>query len=79
MQLVRATRQHTDVDLGASPRATMGLYRCCQAMAAIHGRDYVGPDDVKLLAPYTLPHRIIVKSQARLRERSSYSGGRYSG
>ena len=71
VRLVQATRQHTDVDLGASPRATMGLYRCCQAMAAIHGRDYVGPDDIKKLAPYTLPHRIIVKSQARLRERSA--------
>ena len=71
VQLVRATREHADVDLGASPRATMGLYRCCQAMAAIHGRDYVGPDDIKKLAPYTLPHRIIVKSQARLRERSA--------
>ena len=71
VQLVQATRQHPDVELGASPRATMGLYRCSQAVAAIQGRDYVGPDDVKLLAPYTLPHRMIVKSQARLRERSA--------
>ena len=71
VRLVQATRQHTDVELGASPRATMGLYRCSQAVAAIQGRDYVSPDDVKLLAPYTLPHRIIVKSQARLRERSA--------
>ena len=64
--LVEATREHPDVELGASPRATMGLYRCSQAVAAIRGRDFVGPDDIKLLAPYTLPHRIIVKSQARL-------------
>lgn len=71
VQLVQATRQHGDVELGASPRATMGLYRCSQAVAAIQGRDYVGPDDVKLLAPYTLSHRIILKSQARLRERST--------
>jgi len=71
VQLVQATRQHEDVELGASPRATMGLYRCSQAVAAIQGRDYVSPDDVKLLAPYTLPHRIIVKPQARLRERSA--------
>ena len=71
VQLVQATRRHEDVELGASPRATMGLYRCSQAVAAIQGRDYVSPDDVKLLAPYTLPHRIIVKSQARLRERSA--------
>ena len=71
VQLVQATRQHVDVELGASPRATMGLYRCSQAVAAIQGRDFVGPDDVKLLAPYALPHRIIVKSQARLRDRSA--------
>jgi len=71
VQLVQATRQHEDVELGASPRATMGLYRCSQAVAAIQGRDFVGPDDVKLLAPFALPHRIIVKSQARLRQRSA--------
>ena len=71
VQLVQATRQHVDVELGASPRATMGLYRCSQAVAAIQGRDYVGPDDIKLLAPYALPHRMIVKSQARLRDRSA--------
>jgi MoxR-like ATPase len=71
VQLVQATRQHEDVELGASPRATRGLYRCSQAVAAIKGRDFVGPDDVKLLAPFALPHRIIVKSQARLRQRSA--------
>jgi len=71
VQLVQATRQHADVELGASPRATMGLYRCSQAVAAIQGQDYVGPDDIKLLAPYTLSHRIIVKSQARLREQTA--------
>jgi MoxR-like ATPase len=71
VKLVQATREHPDVELGASPRATMGLYRCSQAVAAIQGRDFVGPDDIKLLAPYTLPHRIIVKSQSRLRERSA--------
>jgi len=71
VKLVQATREHPDVELGASPRATMGLYRCSQAVAAIQGRDFVDPDDIKSLAPYTLPHRIIVKSQARLRERSA--------
>ena len=71
VQLVQATRRHTDVQLGASPRATMGLYRCSQALAAIHARDYVGPDDVKMLAPYVLSHRIILKSQARLRDQSA--------
>ena len=71
VQVVQATRSHPDVELGASPRASMGLYRCSQAMAAIQGRDYVSPDDIKLLAPYTLGHRMILKSQARLRERTT--------
>ena len=69
VQLVQATRSHEDVELGASPRATMGLHRCSQSLAAIRGRDYVSPDDVKLLAPFALAHRIILKSQARLRDR----------
>ena len=73
VQLVQATRCHPDVELGASPRATMGLYRCSQALAAIRGREYVVPDDVKTLAPYALAHRIILKSQARLRDRTSDS------
>jgi MoxR-like ATPase len=71
VQIVQATRKHADVELGASPRATMGLYRCSQAIAAIQGRDFVGPDDVKQLAPFALAHRIILRSQARLREQSS--------
>ena len=69
VQLVQATRRHEDIELGASPRATMGLFRCAQALAAIRGREFVTPDDVKLLAPFTLAHRIILKSQARLRDR----------
>ena len=73
VQLVQATRCHPDVELGASPRATMGLYRCSQALAAIRGREYVVPDDVKTLAPYALSHRVILKSQARLRDRTSDS------
>ncbi len=73
VQLVQATRLHPDVELGASPRATMGLYRCSQALAAIRGREYVVPDDIKTLAPYALSHRIILKSQARLRDRTSDS------
>ena len=70
VQLVQATRSHGDVELGASPRATMGLYRCSQALAAIRGRDYVTPDDLKTLAPLALAHRMILRSQARLRERT---------
>jgi len=70
VRLVQATRSHADVELGASPRASLGLYRCSQALATIRGRDYVTPDDVKALAPYALSHRLILKSQARLRERT---------
>ncbi len=68
VQLVQATRKHDDVELGASPRASIGLYRCSQALAGIQGRSFVIPDDVKALASYALAHRIILKSHARLRE-----------
>ncbi|PKB78964.1 MAG: hypothetical protein BZY88_15710 [SAR202 cluster bacterium Io17-Chloro-G9] len=70
VQLVQATRSHGDLSLGASPRATMGLYRCSQALAALRGREYVTPDEVKRLASFALGHRIILKSQAKLRERT---------
>ena len=70
VQLVQATRAHADIELGASPRASLGLYRCSQALAAIQGRGFVTPDDVKSLAAYTLSHRMILKSQARLRDRT---------
>ena len=72
VRLARATREHPDIDLGVSPRATLGLYRCCQSLAAIRAREYVTPDEIKLLAPYTFAHRMILKSQARLRDRNSY-------
>jgi len=71
VRIAQATRQHPEVELGASPRATMGLYRCSQALAVMRGREYVTPDEIKELAPYALGHRIILKSQARLRERTS--------
>lgn len=71
VRLARATRGHTDVELGASPRAALGLYRCAQAFAAIRGRGYVTPDDVKVLAPYALAHRTMITSQARLRGRTA--------
>ena len=73
VQLVQATRCHADVELGASPRATIGLYRCSQALAAIRGREYVTPDDIKGLAPFALAHRVILRPQARLRERDADS------
>ena len=71
VRLTQATRTHEDVELGASPRATLGLYRCSQAFAAIRGREFVTPDDVKVLAPYALAHRTILTSQARLRGRTT--------
>jgi MoxR-like ATPase len=68
VRLVTATREHPDVYLGASPRGSINLYRSGQALAALDGRDYVLPDDVKQLAVAVLAHRLIVKSQASLRE-----------
>ena len=65
--LVRATREHPSIELGASPRATLALYRTAQAHAAIHGRAFVLPDDVKQLAPAVLTHRLITRTQTRLR------------
>ena len=73
VQVTRATREHPDVELGASPRATLGLYRCAQALAGIRGQEYVTPDDIKTLATPALAHRVILKSMARLRERSQES------
>jgi MoxR-like ATPase len=70
VDIVRATRTHADIELGVSPRGTLALYRCAQALAAIRDRKYVLPDDVKLLAPYVLTHRIIISPTTRLRGRS---------
>ncbi len=67
--VVRATREHAEVALGASPRGTMALYHSAQAWAAIHGRGFVVPDDVKKLCPYILTHRILIQPQVRLRGR----------
>lgn len=69
VNICRVTRAHADVMLGASPRATMALYRTCQARAAINGRDFVIPDDVKEMAPPVLTHRLVVNPQTRLRGR----------
>jgi MoxR-like ATPase len=71
VKIVRTTRDHRELDLGASPRASMALYRLSQAWAAIDGRDFVLPDDVKFLAPSILTHRIMVSPQTVLRGRSS--------
>jgi len=69
VKVSRATRQHPEIELGASPRATLALYQTAQAWAAIRGRDYVLPDDVKYLAPHVLTHRLMISPQAQLRGR----------
>ncbi|MBS3782989.1 MAG: MoxR family ATPase [Anaerolineae bacterium] len=70
VDIARATRDHADIELGVSPRGTLALYRCAQALAAIRKRAYVLPDDVKLLVPYVLGHRIMVSPTTRLRGRA---------
>jgi MoxR-like ATPase len=69
VKVVRATREHQGVELGVSPRGTLALYRAAQALAAVRGRNFVIPDDVKYLAPSVLTHRIIISPQTRLRGR----------
>ena len=68
VELVTQTRQHAEVYLGASPRGSLALYRTSQARAAIQGRDFVLPDDIKALAVSTLAHRVILGPGARLRD-----------
>lgn len=67
----RATREHNEILLGASPRATLGLYQMAQAWAAVAGREFVVPDDIKLMAPHVLTHRLIMSPQAQLRGRDA--------
>jgi MoxR-like ATPase len=67
VRLVQRTRQHPDVYLGSSPRGSLTLYRTAQARAAMFGRAYVLPDDVKFIAPFVLSHRLIISPSARLR------------
>jgi MoxR-like ATPase len=67
LSVVRMTREHAAIELGASPRAALALFRASQALAAVAGRDYVKPDDVKRLAAPVLAHRLIATAQSRLR------------
>lgn len=71
VRVVRATRQHPAVELGASPRGTLGLYRACQSRAALSGRNYVLPDDIKIMALHVLTHRLHINPQTRLRGRTA--------
>ncbi len=68
MQIVHDTRAHDDIGLGGSPRASIALFRTSQARAALRGRNYVLPDDVKKVAAAVLTHRIILRPESRLRK-----------
>ena len=70
LAIVRATREHPDLAAGASPRGSLGLYKAAQALAALRGRDYATPDDIKTLVPLTLGHRIILRPESQLRGRT---------
>jgi len=69
VRIVHATRRHEELALGGSPRASIALYRTSQALAALEGREFVIPDDVKYVAEAVLSHRLILSSEARLRGR----------
>ena len=68
LQIVHLTRHHKHLQLGGSPRASIALFRTCQSMAAIRGRSFVTPDDVKMVAAPVLNHRMILKPESRLRK-----------
>jgi MoxR-like ATPases len=67
VEITEATRDHPDVHLGASPRASLYLLRSSRAQAASRGRDYVVPDDIQQLALHVLAHRVILSPEAQMR------------
>jgi MoxR-like ATPase len=71
VELSRQTRAHEEVYLGVSPRGSLALFKASKAIAAIRGRDYVLPDDIKMLAAPTLAHRLILAPSARLQDLKS--------
>lgn len=73
VDLAEATRGHPDLALGVSPRGSLALLKSAQALAAIRGRDYVIPEDIKTLVPLTLAHRLILKPEAELRGRTAHT------
>jgi MoxR-like ATPase len=73
IRLAGATRSHADLALGASPRATFAVFRAAQAHAALHGREYVIPDDIKALAAPVLRHRLLLRPESALRGRTADS------
>ncbi|HEX7556338.1 MAG TPA: MoxR family ATPase [Leptolinea sp.] len=71
VELINATRNHRDLILGASPRASVALYKASQALAAVQGRDHVIPDDIQKLVQPILSHRLIVSPEAQLHGRTA--------
>ena len=69
VRAVAATRESSDFALGAGPRATIAVFRACQALAGISGRSFVLPDDAKRLLPVVLSHRLILSTEGRLKRR----------
>ncbi len=67
VSIIDASRSHRDISLGASPRASLGLFRAARALALVRDRDFVMPDDVKMLAPSVIAHRIVLSPSARMR------------
>lgn len=61
MAIIEGTRKNESIQIGVSPRGTLALFKACQAYAAINGRDFIIPEDVKKIAPYVLNHRVVVK------------------
>ncbi len=73
LEIVHGSREHEDLLLGGSPRATIALFRTAQSLAAISGRDFVTPDDVKRMAQPVLAHRVILRPESRLRKKTAAS------
>ncbi|MCL4369289.1 MAG: MoxR family ATPase [Chloroflexi bacterium] len=71
IRIVQASRRHPGVELGVSPRGSLALYHAAQALAAVRGRDFVLPDDVKYLAPSVLAHRLVTSARTRLRGKAA--------
>lgn len=68
IQIVNGTRGKANIELGASPRASIALFKSCQSYAAINGRDYILPEDIKTMAPYILNHRIIARGVSTIED-----------
>lgn len=72
IDIIESTRKNTSIQLGVSPRGTLALFKACQAYAAISGRDYIIPEDIKKVAPYVLSHRILLSGVNRIGSMSEF-------